>query len=121
MVRCQVRGSIEPLVKALAAAGVTELLSREPSLEELFLAQYGETAMQADLGIRARITAPVGGRGSPGTVVAALSTRKAVRSGIVGLHLRHRYCLIGDQLRQALQDGSATRGIGRHLRPRARR
>jgi ABC-2 type transport system ATP-binding protein len=39
--RCQVRGSIEPLVKALAAAGVTELLSREPSLEELFLAQYG--------------------------------------------------------------------------------
>jgi ABC-2 type transport system ATP-binding protein len=41
VVRCQVRGSIEPLVKALAAAGVTELLSREPSLEELFLAQYG--------------------------------------------------------------------------------
>ncbi len=42
MVRCQVRGSVEPLVKVLAAAGVTELLSREPSLEELFLAQYGE-------------------------------------------------------------------------------
>ena len=41
MVRCQVRGSIEPLVKVLATAGVTELLSREPSLEELFLAQYG--------------------------------------------------------------------------------
>jgi len=41
MVRCQVRGSVEPLVKVLAAAGVTELLSREPSLEELFLAQYG--------------------------------------------------------------------------------
>ena len=40
-VRCQVRGSVEPLVKVLAAAGVTELLSREPSLEELFLAQYG--------------------------------------------------------------------------------
>jgi ABC-2 type transport system ATP-binding protein len=42
MVRCQVRGSVEPLVKVLAAAGVTELSSREPSLEELFLAQYGE-------------------------------------------------------------------------------
>ncbi len=41
MVRCQVRGSIEPLVKVLAAADVTELLSRPPSLEELFLAQYG--------------------------------------------------------------------------------
>ena len=40
-VRCQVRGPIEPLVKVLAEAGVTELLSREPSLEELFLAQYG--------------------------------------------------------------------------------
>jgi ABC-2 type transport system ATP-binding protein len=41
-VHLQVRGSVEPLVSALAAAGVTGLLSREPSLEELFLAQYGE-------------------------------------------------------------------------------
>jgi ABC-2 type transport system ATP-binding protein len=41
VVRCQVRGSVEPLLKVLASAGVTELLSREPSLEELFLAQYG--------------------------------------------------------------------------------
>ena len=41
-VRCQVRGPVEPLVRVLAAAGVTRLLSREPSLEELFLAQYGE-------------------------------------------------------------------------------
>jgi ABC-2 type transport system ATP-binding protein len=41
-VRCQVRGSIEPLIKVLSGSGVTELLSREPSLEELFLAQYGE-------------------------------------------------------------------------------
>ncbi len=40
-VRCQVRGSVEPLLKVLAAAGVHELLSREPSLEELFLAHYG--------------------------------------------------------------------------------
>ena len=41
VVRCQVRGPIGPLLKVLAAADVTELLSREPSLEELFLAQYG--------------------------------------------------------------------------------
>jgi ABC-2 type transport system ATP-binding protein len=41
IVRCQVRGSLDPLMKVLAAAGVTRLLSREPSLEELFLAQYG--------------------------------------------------------------------------------
>jgi len=41
VVRCQVRGPVAPLLKVLAGANVTELLSREPSLEELFLAQYG--------------------------------------------------------------------------------
>jgi ABC-2 type transport system ATP-binding protein len=41
VVRCQVRGTIGPLLEALAGAGVHELLSREPSLEELFLAHYG--------------------------------------------------------------------------------
>ena len=40
-VRCQVVGSVEPLLGVLAAAGVHQLLSREPSLEELFLAHYG--------------------------------------------------------------------------------
>jgi ABC-2 type transport system ATP-binding protein len=40
-VRCQVTGPIQPLLTALAASGVRQLLSREPSLEELFLAQYG--------------------------------------------------------------------------------
>jgi ABC-2 type transport system ATP-binding protein len=40
-VRLQVTGSVEPLMKVLAAAGVHHLLSREPSLEELFLAHYG--------------------------------------------------------------------------------
>ena len=39
--RCQVRGPVEPLLKRLSAVGVTQLLSREPSLEELFLAHYG--------------------------------------------------------------------------------
>ena len=39
--RCQVRGPVAPLLKVLAAADVAELVSREPSLEELFLAQYG--------------------------------------------------------------------------------
>jgi ABC-2 type transport system ATP-binding protein len=41
VVRCQVRGTVEPLLKVLATSGVHELLSREPSLEELFLAHYG--------------------------------------------------------------------------------
>ena len=40
-VRCQVTGPIQPLLTALAASGIRQLLSREPSLEELFLAHYG--------------------------------------------------------------------------------
>jgi ABC-2 type transport system ATP-binding protein len=40
-VRCQITGSVEPLLRVLAATGVHHLLSREPSLEELFLAYYG--------------------------------------------------------------------------------
>ncbi len=39
--RCHVQGSPQPLLQVLAASRVHELLSREPSLEELFLAQYG--------------------------------------------------------------------------------
>jgi ABC-2 type transport system ATP-binding protein len=46
VVRCQVQGSVEPLLKILATSGVHELLSREPSLEELFLAHYGESNSQ---------------------------------------------------------------------------
>jgi ABC-2 type transport system ATP-binding protein len=45
-VRCHVVGSVEPLLGVLAASGVHQLLSREPSLEELFLAHYGEEAAQ---------------------------------------------------------------------------
>jgi ABC-2 type transport system ATP-binding protein len=47
VVRCQVQGSVEPLLKVLAISGVHELLSREPSLEELFLAHYGEGSLQS--------------------------------------------------------------------------
>jgi ABC-2 type transport system ATP-binding protein len=43
VVRCQVQGTVEPLLKVLASSGVHELLSREPSLEELFLAHYGRS------------------------------------------------------------------------------
>ena len=41
VVRCQVHGPVEALLRVLADAGVSALLSREPSLEELFLARYG--------------------------------------------------------------------------------
>jgi ABC-2 type transport system ATP-binding protein len=40
----QVQGSIGPLVEALAGTGVRQLVSREPSLEEVFLARYGAAA-----------------------------------------------------------------------------
>jgi ABC-2 type transport system ATP-binding protein len=40
-VHLEVQGPVGPLLQALAGTGVRELLSREPSLEELFLAHYG--------------------------------------------------------------------------------
>jgi ABC-2 type transport system ATP-binding protein len=49
VLHCQVRGSVEPLLKTLVAAGVTELLSREPSLEELFLVQYGADGKKPEM------------------------------------------------------------------------
>ena len=39
--RCHVTGSVAPLLKVLADAGARRVVSREPSLEELFLAHYG--------------------------------------------------------------------------------
>jgi ABC-2 type transport system ATP-binding protein len=39
--RCNVTGSIQPLLRVLSEANVRELLSSEPSLEELFLSHYG--------------------------------------------------------------------------------
>jgi ABC-2 type transport system ATP-binding protein len=45
VLRLRVLGPITPVVQAAARLGVTDFLSREPSLEETFLAQYGrETA-----------------------------------------------------------------------------
>jgi ABC-2 type transport system ATP-binding protein len=44
--RCQVTGSVEPLLAVLAAAGVRRLVSKEASLEELFLAHYGTGGSQ---------------------------------------------------------------------------
>jgi len=41
-VSCTVRGSFEPLFDAIRAARVTDLVSTEPSLEEIFLSYYTE-------------------------------------------------------------------------------
>ncbi len=48
--RCQVTGPVEPLLRVLVGAGVRHLVSREPSLEELFLAHYGADGSQGDSG-----------------------------------------------------------------------
>ena len=40
--RCQVDGPMGPLLDCLSPAGVLQIISRQPSLEELFLAHYGE-------------------------------------------------------------------------------
>ena len=40
---CEVTGSVEPLLRTLVDAGVQELLSTKPSLEELFLSHYQTT------------------------------------------------------------------------------
>lgn len=40
-VHCHVSGPIQPLLDALSGHDVVEMFSREPSLEELFLAHYG--------------------------------------------------------------------------------
>ena len=54
VVRCHVRGPVEPLLKVLAAVNVVRLVSREPSLEELFLAQYGADGRVEEVGHVAR-------------------------------------------------------------------
>lgn len=41
-VECDVAGSMEPLLGALAEVGVSRMTTREPSLEELFVSHYGE-------------------------------------------------------------------------------
>jgi ABC-2 type transport system ATP-binding protein len=46
ILRMRVLGSITPVVQAAAKLGVIDFLSREPSLEETFLAQYGRESVE---------------------------------------------------------------------------
>jgi ABC-2 type transport system ATP-binding protein len=46
ILRMRVLGSITPVVQAAAKLGVIDFLSREPSLEETFLAQYGRESAE---------------------------------------------------------------------------
>ena len=47
ILRMRVSGSITPVVREAASYELLDFVSREPSLEETFLAQYGRTAGQA--------------------------------------------------------------------------
>ena len=47
LIRLRVQGTITPVVQAAARLKVTDFLSREPSLEETFLAQYGQQSAPA--------------------------------------------------------------------------
>ena len=58
-VSLRVTGSVEPLLERLTAVGVTQLLSREPSLEELFLARYGAEPTATDREDREEVTSDV--------------------------------------------------------------
>src|SRR6266567_7579228 len=42
LITCTVRGSFEPLLDAIRGSTVTNLVSHEPSLEEIFLEYYKE-------------------------------------------------------------------------------
>jgi ABC-2 type transport system ATP-binding protein len=51
VLRMHVAGSIDPVIKAAARFELADFVSREPSLEETFLAQYGQAAVEvADRG-----------------------------------------------------------------------
>ena len=46
-ISCTVRGGFEPLLEAIREADVTDLVSTEPSLEEIFLSYYSEASPKA--------------------------------------------------------------------------
>jgi ABC-2 type transport system ATP-binding protein len=47
VLRMRVSGNIAPVVRAAAQYDLADFVSREPSLEETFLAEYGRTAVEA--------------------------------------------------------------------------
>jgi len=47
-VHCAIAGNLDPLIKAIASFTVVDLISHEPSLEEVFLAYYGADEKDAE-------------------------------------------------------------------------
>ena len=87
-VECDVSGPMEPLLRALADAGVRHMTTREPSLEELFMSRYGDTPRPSGTvdddrrrdGGTSRDTA----RRGPGVRVEAAIARRAFRQVWMG-------------------------------------
>ncbi len=52
VLRMRVSGSIAPVVRAAARYELADFVSREPSLEETFLAEYGKGATESDVAAR---------------------------------------------------------------------
>jgi len=50
--RMRVTGSMAPVVEAAAGRGLIDFETREPSLEQIFLAQYGREAVEVDHRVR---------------------------------------------------------------------
>jgi len=48
LLRMRVTGSMVPIVRAAARHDLLDFTSREPSLEDTFLAQYGRQAVEVD-------------------------------------------------------------------------
>jgi ABC-2 type transport system ATP-binding protein len=48
VLRMRVAGAMTPVVQAAARYELLDFVSREPSLEETFLAQYGREAVEVD-------------------------------------------------------------------------
>ena len=107
----------------LAAAGVSELRSREPSLEELFLTLYGDGGPTGTRRCRLRRPTPSGdprpppGRSPRSTVVLRRTARRGrpVR-GPVGLRVRRLRGLDGVELLLALPHPGPAGRPGRRLR-----
>lgn len=62
LVHLQLQGSVAPLIEALAGTDLRGLLSREPSLEELFLGHYGASEDAARDEVTAVVTGGDGDR-----------------------------------------------------------
>ena len=76
-IRLRVSGPITPVVQAAARYELLDFVSREPTLEETFLAQYGREAVEVKVDDRRRRPGAVRRRAGPPSIRSAGSTGSA--------------------------------------------